>query len=66
MEEMNQLGLKFCHNETPCIAMLEKQKCYLFFFFFFTKNRGQKGETGPVGGLVTEGWGRMKGKGVRK
>jgi hypothetical protein len=35
-----------CHNETPCIAILNKQKC------LFLKNREQEGKTVPVWVLV--------------
>jgi hypothetical protein len=38
-----------CHNETPCILILNKQKC-LFF-----KNGEQEGKTVPAWGLVTAG-----------
>jgi hypothetical protein len=34
-----------CHKETPCIAILNKQKCH--FFPFFYKIREQEGRTGP-------------------
>jgi hypothetical protein len=36
-------------QETPCITTLNKQKCYLFFFY---KIREQEGRIGPVWG----GW----------
>jgi hypothetical protein len=35
-----------CHNETPYIAILNKQKC------LFSKNGGQGGKTGLVWELV--------------
>jgi hypothetical protein len=49
IEGMNQFKLKYihtlkCHNETPCIAILNKQK----FHFLFYKNGEQEGKTGPV------------------
>jgi hypothetical protein len=57
IEEMDQFGLSYiytwkCHKETPCIAILNKQK-YLFFFFF--KNGEQEGQTGPSGDQWEEG-----------
>jgi hypothetical protein len=42
-----------CHKETPCIAILNKQKA------FFPK---QKDKTGPVWGLVPEGGEGYKGR----
>jgi hypothetical protein len=35
-----------CHDETPCITIINKKNC-LFFF----KNEEQEGKTGPVWGL---------------
>jgi hypothetical protein len=34
-----------CHNEIPCVAILNKQK-------FLVKNGGQEGKIGPVWGLA--------------
>jgi hypothetical protein len=57
---MNQFGLEYinackCRNETPYIAILNKQKC-LFFF----KNGKQEGKTGPAWRLVPVREGRYK------
>jgi hypothetical protein len=43
---MNKLGLQCtytwkCHKETPCIAILNKQKCH---FFSFTKLKNRRAE----------------------
>jgi hypothetical protein len=46
-----------CHNETPSVATLNKQKCHLFF----TKNREQEGKTGPVWVMGTSGGNIKKG-----
>jgi hypothetical protein len=35
-----------CHKETPCVAILNKQKYHLFFPFF-CKIGEQEGGTGP-------------------
>jgi hypothetical protein len=56
---MNQFGIQSIYtwkryNETPCIDILNKQKC-LFF-----KNREQEGKTGPVWRLVPVGGGGYK------
>jgi hypothetical protein len=45
------------HNETSCIAILNKQKCPFF------KNREQEGKTGPVWGVDTSGRGEDTRKG---
>jgi hypothetical protein len=54
-----------CHEEIPCIVILNKQECH---FFFFLKIRGQEGGTGFVrgGGVDTSGRGEGVGKGCRK
>jgi hypothetical protein len=39
-----------CHNKTPCIAILNKQKYHLFY-----KNDEQEGKTGPVWRAGTSG-----------
>jgi hypothetical protein len=62
MEGMNQFRTIYihtwkCHNETPCVAILNKQKC-LFF-----KNEGQEGKMGPVLGLLAVGEGKICGRG---
>jgi hypothetical protein len=36
------------HREIPCVAILNKQKCHLFFLSFFFKIRKQEGGTGPA------------------
>jgi hypothetical protein len=56
MEGMNQFGIQYictwkCHNETPHIPILNKQKS-LFF-----KNKGQEGKTDPSQELVPVGAG---------
>jgi hypothetical protein len=56
---MNQFGLQYiytwkCHKETPCVAILNKQKCH------FSKT-GQEGKTGPIWGWLHRG-----GEDVRK
>jgi hypothetical protein len=45
------------HNESPCIAILSKQKV------FFFKNKGQKAKTGPVWGVGISGMGEDTRKG---
>jgi hypothetical protein len=50
MEGMSQFGIQYistwkCHNEIPCVAILNKQK-------FLVKNGGQEGKIGPVWGLA--------------
>jgi hypothetical protein len=57
---MNEFGLRHiytwkCHNETPCRAILNKQKCLLLF-----KNKEQKGKKGSFWGLAPEGGGGCK------
>jgi hypothetical protein len=47
------------HNETPCVAILNKQNV-----IFFNKNRDQEGKTSPVWGIGTEE-GRSKERVVR-
>jgi hypothetical protein len=52
---MNEFRLQYiytwkCHNETPCKAILNKQKCN-----FFYKNREREGKTSPVWGAGTSG-----------
>jgi hypothetical protein len=47
-----------CQKETPCGAILNKQK------WLFLKNGEQGGKSGPVWELAPEGGGRIKGKGV--
>jgi hypothetical protein len=49
-----------CHNETPCIAIVNQKK------FFFPKNRGQECKTGPVWGLLLVGRGKDIRKGCRR
>jgi hypothetical protein len=43
-----------CHKETPCVAILNKQKCQVFSSFFLLQNRRAQqalpGEVVPVGG----------------
>jgi hypothetical protein len=56
LEEMNEFGLKYiytwkCHKETPCIDILNKQKCH----FFFYNIREQEDRTSLVWGLVPVG-----------
>jgi hypothetical protein len=51
-----------CHKETPCVAILNKQK----YHFFFYKIGEHKGGTVPACGIGTSGRGRMWGKGVRR
>jgi hypothetical protein len=41
---MNQIGLKYictwkCHKETPCVAILSRQKCHFLLYFAKLKNR---------------------------
>jgi hypothetical protein len=54
IDEMNQFGLYYictwkCYNETPYIAIPNKQK--FFFFFWKAENRrGKQALSGPVGG----------------
>jgi hypothetical protein len=51
-----------CHKETPCVALLNKQKC--LFKTKQNKNREQEGKTGPVWGFGTNGRGEDIRKGV--
>jgi hypothetical protein len=58
MEEMNQNRaiipiLMKRHKETPCVAILNKQKC----LFFLNKIREQEGRRGPAWGFGTSGRG---------
>jgi hypothetical protein len=66
MEEMNQFGLQYiytwkCHKKTPCIVILNKQKCHAFY-----KNKKQKGRAGPALEIGTSGKGDNLGKGCRR
>jgi hypothetical protein len=61
MEGMNQFRIKCvytwkCHNEIPCVAILNKQKCGAFF-----KNGGWK-----VKQVLPGGWYEWVGEGARK
>jgi hypothetical protein len=47
-------------QETPCVAILNKKKMSLFFFY---KIREQEGGTGPVWGIGTSGREEEVGKG---
>jgi hypothetical protein len=64
---MNQFGFNtYIHGNVTgklCTAILNKQKCY---FFFFYKIREQKGRTGPVWGTGASGKGEDVGKGCRR
>jgi hypothetical protein len=68
-EEINQFGSQYiytrqCHKETPCVAILNKQK-YNFFSFFFYKIREQEGKTGWKG-VGTSRRREVVGKGCRR
>jgi hypothetical protein len=61
MEEMNQFRLYYthtwkCHKETPCAAILNKQKYLLFFSF--TKSDNRRAEQILPGGVGTTRRGR--------
>jgi hypothetical protein len=49
-----------CHNKTPCIAILNKQKCHCFSF---TKLENRRMEQILSGGVDTSGRGEKVGKG---
>jgi hypothetical protein len=51
MKEINQIRLQYIYTwkDAPCVAILNKQKCHIFFFFLY-KIGEQEGETGPVWG----------------
>jgi hypothetical protein len=58
--QMNQFGLLYiytwkCHNETPCIVILNKQKC-----LFLQKNKKRKAKQVIVWGLVPLGERKIK------
>jgi hypothetical protein len=60
---MNQSGYGNIHgNVTRKLYSYLTQTKMCFFFFF--KNREQKGKADPVWGVGTSGRGKMKGKGV--
>jgi hypothetical protein len=50
-----------CHEETPCIAILNNQKCH---FKKFYKIREQEGRRGSVWGVDTSGRREDGGKGL--
>jgi hypothetical protein len=57
IEQINQFGISHIYtwkryNETPCIAILKKQKWH-----FFYKNREQESKAGPLWEVVTSGMG---------
>jgi hypothetical protein len=54
-----------CHNETTCVATLNKQKC-LFFFFLFYKKGEQESKTGPVWEVGSSGNGEEIRKGCER
>jgi hypothetical protein len=56
IQDMMQIYVKKCHNENPCITIMNKQKCPFF------KNEGQESKTSPVWGLIPVG----RGEGIRK
>jgi hypothetical protein len=61
MEEMNQSGMQYiytwkCHNETPCIAILNKQS---FFFLPKIENREAKQ-------VLSGGWYQREGGGYKE
>jgi hypothetical protein len=69
---MNQFGLSYIHTwkyhkETPCVAILNKQK-YYFFFLSFTKSENRRAEQVlPRGrGTIQVRRGRWCRKGVRR
>jgi hypothetical protein len=43
-----------CHKETPCVSILNKQKCH---FFSFTKSENRKMEKVLSGGIIPVGVG---------
>jgi hypothetical protein len=46
---MNQIG---CHKESPCIAILIKQKCHFFLLSFSKLENWRKEQSLPVEGVV--------------
>jgi hypothetical protein len=62
---MNQFGLLYiytwkCHKETPCVAILNNEKCHFFLLLFLYKIGEQEGGTGPA---WDRGWYQWEGEG---
>jgi hypothetical protein len=53
-----------CHKETPCVAILNKQKC--LFFFFIYKIKEQESRTGSSLGVSASGSMEEVRKGCRR
>jgi hypothetical protein len=51
------------HEETPCVAILSKQKCH---YFSFTKLEHRRAEQVLSGALVPVGVGKRRGKDVEE
>jgi hypothetical protein len=65
---MNQFGLSYIyawkfHKETPCIAILNEQKCH---FFSLSKLQKRRIEQVLSGGVGTSGRGEDRGKECRR
>jgi hypothetical protein len=55
-----------CHKETPCVAILSKQKCHFFLLFSSYRIREEEGRTGPAWGVGTGRRGEKVRRGCRR